>query len=181
MPMSLLVLAVVIGGILIIVGAKKIGLKIILGACILALLLPVGVAFLASFWTEAAGKSRLAIVVAVIVLLAVVLLLNRTLARIAWAGLAVFLKLSFRLGAWIVTAVTRFPWVLLPQPEKFLVAVLAFIAVNATLVSGLVFIGSGRFPWVWPLALWGFTFLLAIVGRWRYLRHERKGLAHVAQ
>ena len=180
MIMALLALTVVIGAILIIVGAKKIGLKIILGACILALLLPVLVAYLASFWTEAAGKSRLAVVVAVIVVVAVVLLLNRTLVKIAWAGLAVFLKVAFRVATWIVTAVARFPWVLLPQPEKLVVAVLAFIAINATLVSGLVFIGTGRFLWVWVLVTWVLTIALALIGRWRYLRNERKGLAHVA-
>ena len=180
MLMALLVLAVVIGGILIIVGAKKIGIKIIIGAIVLALLLPVLIAYLTSFWTEAAGKSRIAIVVAVIVLVVVALLLNRRLARIAWAGLVVFLKLSFRLGAWIVTAVTRFPWVLLPQPEKLVVAVLALAAVLATIACVLVFIATGRFPWVWAVVPWLAALVLALVGKFRYLRAERRGLAHVA-
>lgn len=174
---AILAILLVVAGLAMILGAQKFAWKLILVGVVAAVLIPVLLAFLAGFWGE--GKNRLVLVIVIVILLALVMLFNRTILKVAWTLSVLYVKLCFRLGVWFITTVTRFPWVLLPQPEKLLTAFLVFLALQATFMGVLLYLSTGQFPWITVIATWLATMGLALLGRWRYLRKERQGLAHV--
>jgi hypothetical protein len=178
-----------LGGMAYLFGAKQWASKLIVAGIGTAIITPVIINWFtgACFRELGLGNGEETTAKTMMVLLAVALIVavliyffRNKIISFLFVILAVYFKLSYWLAMRIIEALIRFPPVLLPQPEKIIVAVTGVLMVQ-TAVTVLVLIFNGTFNLSdWSLGLPFFAgFAAALIGRFRYLRAEHRGLANV--
>jgi hypothetical protein len=130
-----------------------------------------------------AGEGTAAMIICGVMAVAALLMLifRRKFFSFLLVVLAVFLRLSFRIGQRVVEGILRFPPVLLPfLPERVIVFCASVLLIPATIVVFVKLIGGTLVLSDWPLGLPLISSLLfGFAGKYRYLKRERAGLSHV--
>ena len=183
---SIAVLLLMLGGLFLIVGQRRWAMKMVMAGVGVAVILPVVVNWFSGNCLVQIGgwtfQGRMAVViVGIMVIAALLLYLSRhRLVTALFVVLALYFKLSFRVGIRVIEMASRFPPPLLPQPEKFIVAVAAVLTIQAVIIAVALIAAGTLMATDWPLCLpFVVGVVVGLIGRWRYLRAERQGLGNV--
>ena len=175
MMIAILSCLLVFVGILYMVGATERAKRLLLVVIVLAIVLPVIVYLFQGF------KLWWLVVLGVVLLVAALWIFRFRFLKVLFSVLAAYLKVSYLMGCRLVELLTVFPPVLLPLPERLLVAI-GGIAMVQSMIVIVVCLAMGslhRGVIYCALAILVWTLLFGLLGKWRFLRKERKGLAHV--
>lgn len=172
----ILVLALMLSGLIFMFGGRKTAGKIIITVIVLALFLPL---FFQYLHAKLAVAPLWSVVIISALIVIISLFLFRKKSHIVFGLIAVCFRLSHLIGNRLVEFITRFPPAILPQPEKIIVAAGSIVFAPFIVVAVILVSTDAESGWYYFLIAPLGTVIVVLIGKYRYLKRERRGLANV--